>query len=178
MVDLNTVGVRTFTGDVSRRRLWRTLALTIAAMVIALALAARIDGLAGTLFIAAALFACGTIGLGVLLGRQETLDHRAYEAGQPEPLFPEEEVEGLSREAVVEGFVETLIRVQMNRGPGQRGAMENFNRYDEECVRRGIDREPLIREARDRLGPNWTQFEWLPDVPPAPEQSRITDDGG
>ena len=164
MVDLNTVGVRTFTGDISRRRLWRTLALTIAAMVIALVLGSRIDGLAGTLITAGVMAIGSSIALVLLLGRQETLDQLAYEADQPDELFPAAEFEALPRDAIVEGFVETLIRVQMYQGPGQRGAMEKFNRYDEECVRRGINREPLIMDARERLGGNWTQFDWLPNL--------------
>ena len=174
MVDLNTVGVRTFTGDISRRRLWRTLALTIAAMVIALGLAARIDGLTGTLITGAALILGGSIALVALLGRQETLDHRAYEADKPEEPFPKAEFEALPREAVVEGFVESLIRVQMYQGPGQRGAMERFNRYDEECVCQGIDRGPLLVDARERLGGNWTQFDWLPNLETSAESPDVS----
>lgn len=116
MVDLNTFGVRTFTGDISRRRLWRTLTLTIAAVVTALALGTRVDGLAGTLITAAPVLG-GSIALVALLGRQETLDHCTYEADQPEDPFPKAAFEALPREAVMEGYVESLIRVQMYRGP-------------------------------------------------------------
>lgn len=37
--------------------------------------------------------------------------------------------------------------------------MEKFNRYDEECVSRGMNREPLIMDAHERLGDNWTPFD-------------------
>lgn len=161
MVDINTVGVRSLLGDVSRKDLWRTIAVAAAVVILVLALSTGLTGLLKQFLRAAGLIAAGVVSLVVYLGRQETLDHEAYLEDQPDELYPAEWFAGFSDAEIREGYVETLLRVQMYRGLAQRGAAQKFEGFEEACVRRDIPRDPLLAEAQDRLGDEWRPFEWL-----------------
>lgn len=180
MVDLTTFGVRNFTGDLSQPRCWRMLALLGAATIVGVSLATTLDGATGVMLAGTTLTISLFGGVVVLLGRRETIDQQAYEAQRAslENLFPADPFRDLPEEALTEGFVESLLRVQMYGGKGQFGAMEKFKRYQEECRRRDVEVAPLVARARDRLGDNWTQYEWLPPTTDTPaEGSQRTQTG-